>query len=114
MPLRQGPPQLMRVVVGTTGTVRMTSDLRIRFDYGSIVPWVRRIDGGIVAVGGRDGLVVRAPVPLHGRDHRTEAAFDVHEGDHLPFTLPGSARPTSAASVDDCGDPLVSQQRTEG
>ncbi len=80
MPVRQGPPMLVRVVVGRTGTVRMVSDLRMRFDYGSIVPWVRRIEGGLIAEGGRDGVVVRADVPMEGRDHRTEAVFDVSAG----------------------------------
>ncbi len=113
MPVRQGPPLLIRVVAGRTGTVRMVSDLRMRFDYGSIVPWVRRIEGGLVAVGGGDGLVVRADVPMQGRDHRTEAVFDVSAGDRLAFTMawftPGSSLPT----IDDCGDPLVKLARTE-
>ena len=113
MPVRQGPPLLVRVVVGHAGTVRMASDLRIRFDYGSIVPWVRRIDGATVAVGGADGLVVRAPVEMHGRDHRTEASFDVSPGDRLAFTMAWFPSAGQVPTVDDCGDPLVIQQRTE-
>ena len=113
MPVRQGPPLLIRVVAGRSGTVRMVSDLRMRFDYGSIVPWVRRIEGGLVAEGGRDGLVVRADVPMRGRDRRTEAAFDVSAGDRLAFTMAWFAPGSGVPSLDDCGDPLVKLARTE-
>jgi GH15 family glucan-1,4-alpha-glucosidase len=113
MPIRLGPPLLIRVVMGLSGTVRMHSDLRIRFDYGSIVPWVRRMDGGIVAIGGRDGLVVRAPVPMKGRDYRTEASFEVAEGDRLGFTMAWFRAEGPVPTVDQCGDPLVAMSRTE-
>ena len=45
MPPRSQEPNLVRIVVGTSGTVPMRLHLVIRPDYGSIVPWVRRIDG---------------------------------------------------------------------
>ncbi len=54
MPIREGAPSVIRVVEGRSGTVQMHTELRLRFDYGSIVPWVRHVDGGIVAVGGAD------------------------------------------------------------
>ena len=52
MPLRNGLPDLVRRVVGRNGSVPMRTELAVRFDYGSIVPWVRPDDGGIVAIGG--------------------------------------------------------------
>src|SRR5882672_5616189 len=54
MPLRDANPDIIRVVEGISGEVAMHMDLVIRFDYGSIVPWVRRFDGGILATGGPD------------------------------------------------------------
>ncbi len=36
---------VLRLVEGISGHVKMRSELRMRFDYGSIVPWVRRIGG---------------------------------------------------------------------
>ena len=42
MPLRERVPHLVRIVRCTRGHVRMATQLVIRFDYGSIVPWVRR------------------------------------------------------------------------
>ncbi len=113
MPVRQGPPMLVRVVMGRTGSVQMLGDLRMRFDYGSIVPWVRHIEGGLLAEGGRDGLVVRADVPLQGRDHTTEAVFEVSAGDRVAFTLAWFGAGAPAPTVDDCGDPLVTLHRTE-
>ena len=43
MPLRSGPPSLVRRVVGRSGQVPMHTEIIVRFDYGSIVPWVRHV-----------------------------------------------------------------------
>ncbi len=87
MPPRQGAPDLVRVVEGLEGDVPMHLDLVIRFDYGSIVPWVRTIDGVFSAVGGPDALTLWTPVPLHGVDLTTQAEFRVKAGDRVPFTM---------------------------
>ena len=87
MPPRDGLPDVVRVVRGEAGRVDMRTELVIRFDYGSIVPWVRRIDERTCAVGGPDGLCVATPVELHGEDLRTVAEFTVAEGDEIPFVL---------------------------
>ena len=59
MPPRSETPELLRMVVGTRGQVRMNLELVIRFDYGSMVPWVRRTDHGISAIAGPDMLGLR-------------------------------------------------------
>jgi len=87
MPPRGKAPDVVRVVEGIHGRVPMRMDLRIRFDYGSIVPWVRRVDGGIHAIGGPDSLWLRTPVETHGKDLSTVAEFTVAEGQQVPFTL---------------------------
>lgn len=67
MPLRTRGSHLVRLVVGKRGTVRMSTELIIRFGYGSFVPWVRRTDdGGLLAISGPDMLVLRTPVELRG------------------------------------------------
>jgi GH15 family glucan-1,4-alpha-glucosidase len=78
---------VVRIVSGQSGAVPMCMDLRIRFDYGSIIPWVRRIDGGISALAGPDALELRTPVPLHGENFRTVAQFTVRAGERVPFVL---------------------------
>jgi GH15 family glucan-1,4-alpha-glucosidase len=87
MPLRDGAPSLVRQVVGRKGTVPMALHLVLRFDYGSIVPWVRRIHGGIQAVAGPDAVVLYTPVELQGEDLTTVARFTVEEGQEVPFVL---------------------------
>src|SRR5215213_2233343 len=66
MPMRTEAIDLVRIVEGVEGRVSMRMDFALRFDYGSIVPWVRAIDGGIRAVAGPDTVYLRADVPLHG------------------------------------------------
>jgi GH15 family glucan-1,4-alpha-glucosidase len=87
MPTGRETSSLVRIVTGLRGRVEVEMDLAIRFDYGSIVPWVRRLDGDRVAVAGPDGLVLRTPIDVAGRGLRTVARFAVEEGDELPFTL---------------------------
>jgi GH15 family glucan-1,4-alpha-glucosidase len=87
MPPRGKAPDVVRVVEGVRGRVPMSMELIIRFDYGSIVPWVRSVSGALTAVGGPDALILRAGVPTHGRGLTTVAAFDVCEGQRVPFVL---------------------------
>jgi GH15 family glucan-1,4-alpha-glucosidase len=65
----------------------MRSTLRIRFDYGHIVPWVRRVDGERRAVAGPDALWFRGPIEAHGQDMATVSEFAVSKGDRLGFAL---------------------------
>ena len=65
----------------------MRLELVIRFDYGSVVPWVRRTDHGISAIAGPDMLGLRTEVPLRGEDFKTVATFTVAEGEKIPFDL---------------------------
>jgi GH15 family glucan-1,4-alpha-glucosidase len=87
MPPRQEDPDVARVVEGVHGRVRMRMELVIRFDYGSIVPWVRHRDNAIQAVAGPDSVWLRTPVPIEGRNLTTVAEFEVAEGERVPFML---------------------------
>jgi len=87
MPPRGEAPDVVRIVEGVQGSVPMRMDLTIRFDYGSIVPWVRRREGGLLAVAGPDALFLATPVDLFGRGFHTVAEFEVAEGERVPFVL---------------------------
>jgi GH15 family glucan-1,4-alpha-glucosidase len=87
MPLRERLPHLVRVVHGVRGSVRMATELVVRFDYGSIVPWVRKGNGGIIAVAGPDSVRLQSEVPLRGENLTTVGEFDVAEGQTLSFAL---------------------------
>ena len=80
-------PLLVRIVEGISGDVAMAMELVVRFDYGSIVPWVRRLDGAWQAVAGPDGLELRTPVELIGENLKTTAEFTVGRRDRIPFVL---------------------------
>ncbi len=77
MPPRTREPDLVRIVEGLRGQVPMRTDLTIRFDYGSIVPWVRRTDTGLQAVAGPDALYIDTDVDLHGENLHTVGDFTV-------------------------------------
>jgi len=87
MPIRGTDPDVVRIVTGVRGVVRMKTEIVLRFDYGSIVPWVRRVDRGIRATAGPDTVHIWTDAPLHGEDLRTVAEFEVREGERIPFTL---------------------------
>lgn len=87
MPPRGEAADLVRVVEGLSGRVRVRMDLVIRFDYGSVVPWIRRSDDGLVAIAGPDTLCLTTPVELHGEHMSTVAEFDVAAGEKVPFVL---------------------------
>lgn len=87
MPTHTRETDLVRVVRGNRGEVRMRMDLTIRFDYGSIVPWVTHIEGGLRAVAGPDTLLLYSDVPMHGEDFNTVAEFTVREGEEVSFVM---------------------------
>jgi GH15 family glucan-1,4-alpha-glucosidase len=87
MPPRQWDPDVARIVEGVRGRVPMRMELTIRFDYGSIVPWVRHIDGALHAVAGPDSVWLRTPVPVRGENWTSLADFTVAEGERVPFML---------------------------
>jgi GH15 family glucan-1,4-alpha-glucosidase len=109
MPPRGKAPDIVRIVEGLRGEVEMSSELVIRFDYGSTIPWVRRIEDARIAVAGPDALCFRTPVENRGENLRTIGEFTVREGDHVPFVLtwyPSNEQPPPAI------DPEVALQET--
>jgi GH15 family glucan-1,4-alpha-glucosidase len=103
MPPRGKAPDIVRIVEGLRGKVEMSSELVIRFDYGSTVPWVRRIADGRIAVAGPDGLCFRTPVENRGENMRTIGEFSVRKGDRVPFVLtwyPSNERPPRAIDAE--------------
>ncbi|MFC7385675.1 glycoside hydrolase family 15 protein [Sphaerisporangium rhizosphaerae] len=87
MPPRHANPDLVRVVECLSGSVEMGTLIRIRFDYGRIVPWVRRDDGLLQAIGGPDSVWLHSPVPLQGGDYAHKGNFRVSAGDRLAFVF---------------------------
>jgi GH15 family glucan-1,4-alpha-glucosidase len=88
MPPRDRTPDVIRLVEGIEGAVPMRMELVIRFDYGSIMPWVRRLaDGRLGAIAGADALVLASGVETHGEGPMTAADFVVRPGEQVSFAL---------------------------
>ncbi|GHD27195.1 glycoside hydrolase family 15 protein [Streptomyces galbus] len=89
MPQRDVAPDLVRIVEGVRGRVTVRSTLRLRFDYGAVVPWMRRADGHRVAIAGPDAVWLRTEphVRTWGEDFGTHSEFTVAEGERVAFVL---------------------------
>jgi GH15 family glucan-1,4-alpha-glucosidase len=78
---------LIRMLRGERGRVRLRTELIVRFGYGRMVPWVRRRDYGLLAIAGPDAVELHAGVQLHGEDLKSVSEFTVEAGGTVPFTL---------------------------
>ncbi|WGD36322.1 glycoside hydrolase family 15 protein [Lysinibacter sp. HNR] len=87
MPPREKAPDVIRIVEGVSGSVEMYSELKVRFDYGSIIPWVRHYAEHMYAVAGPDAIRFSSPIRNFGKNWATVANFTVQEGDRIPFVL---------------------------
>src|SRR5262245_56544832 len=88
MPPRGRNSDVVRVVRGDRGSVSMKTELILRFDYGSTVPWVNRLPGGTLrAIAGPNMVTLHTPVALRGVDLTTVGEFEVREGTTVPFVL---------------------------
>jgi GH15 family glucan-1,4-alpha-glucosidase len=111
MPPRGHNSDVVRLVRGDRGTVRMHMDLVLRFDYGTVIPWVSHLDDGTWrAFAGPDMVVLHTPVALEGKDFTTVAEFDVAAGDTVPFVLSyGESHKPPPREI----DPIASLEATE-
>jgi len=84
---------LVRIVEGRTGTVDMQLDLSLRFEYGSAVPWVTRLNhgSGVRAIVGPDQVVLQSDIKLHGFAMTTIASFTAEAGKRTRFVLTHAA-----------------------
>ena len=104
MPPRGGAADVVRIVEGISGSVPIAMDLRLRFDYGHVLPWVTHHSSGLKAIAGPDAVYLRSPVAVRGEDNTTVAEFSVTEGQRIPFVLtwaPGHHPEPPAGDPDD-------------
>jgi GH15 family glucan-1,4-alpha-glucosidase len=88
MPPRGKASDIVRLVRGVSGRVKLRMELVIRFGFGVDIPWVERTDdGALVAIAGPDMTVLRTPVETRGEGMTTVADFEVGEGETIPFVL---------------------------
>ena len=112
MPPRGKASDVVRLVRGISGRVKLRMQLVIRFGFGADVPWVKKNpDGsGLLAICGQDMTVLRTPVETRGEDLTTVADFEVGEGETVPFVLTYGP---SHLPVPDPIDPALALQETK-
>jgi GH15 family glucan-1,4-alpha-glucosidase len=112
MPQRETKPDIVRIVECLDGYVEMRTELVMRFDYGAVIPWVRRIDDEtLVAIAGPDGLVLRTPVTLDPQAMTHAAEFTVHKGERVPFVLTWFPSSEDPPGVVDAEEALASTEQ---
>ncbi|AWL94331.1 GH15 family glucan-1,4-alpha-glucosidase [Bradyrhizobium ottawaense] len=110
MPPRGKASDIVRLVRGVSGAVKMRMELVIRFGFGIDIPWVRRIDHSLMAIASQDMTVLRTPVEIRGEDLTTVADFEVKAGETVPFVLTyGPSHLEPPAPI----DPEIALQDTE-
>lgn len=87
MPPRGNAPDIVRIVEGVSGSVQMHGELTLRFDYGSVRPWVHHDGDQLLAVAGPDAVRLRTPAPTSGHEWSTASDFTISAGDRVPFVL---------------------------
>ncbi len=97
MPLSDERWDVVRIVEGVSGRITVQMELIVRFDYGSIVPWVHRTDDVLLITAGPDTLELTASTPVTGENMKTVAEFTVGEGDRQWFVL--NYRPSHLATL---------------
>ena len=111
MPPRGRNSDIVRLVRGERGRVRMRMELVLRFDYGRTVPWVTRMDDGALrAIAGPDLVTLHTPAPIRGEDLKTVAEFEVASGETMPFVL---THGSSHVAPPDAIDPEAALKATE-
>ncbi|MGH6741596.1 MAG: glycoside hydrolase family 15 protein, partial [Bradyrhizobium sp.] len=112
MPPRGKASDVVRLVRGVSGRVKLRMELIIRFGLGTDIPWVKKSEDGsaLLAICGQDMTVLRTPVQTHGEDFTTVADFEVGEGETVPFVLTYGP---SHLPVPEPVNPAIALQETE-
>ncbi len=111
MPFRSDHSEIVRLVIGTRGKLKMHTELVLRFGYGAVVPWVTRLeDGTLRAIAGPDMAVLRTPVYLKGEGMTTVGEFTIGRGDTIPLVLTYAR---SHKTPPEAVDPTASLEATE-
>jgi GH15 family glucan-1,4-alpha-glucosidase len=87
MPPRGEAPDIVRIVEGVRGKVDMVTELTVRFDYGSVLPWARQVDDGLSMVAGPDSVHLATEVTMRATERAHRGEFLVSAGERISFVL---------------------------
>jgi len=110
--------QLVRIVEGLEGQVKLAVEVQPRFGFGDIKPWLRQHDTDVfIAVGGENGLVICGDLGLKLHDkYSLGASISVVKGErrhlciqfsHPEFLDEGPKRLPDSQELDRCLDRTV-------
>ena len=91
MPVGGRRADVVRRVRGISGSVAMRQEFVVRFGYGEVLPWVRRVEGEdehLLVIAGPDAIVLRSSIALPEADgQRHTATFEVVAGDVVDLSM---------------------------
>lgn len=88
MPLRGEASDIVRIVEGKEGCVRVRSVLDLRFEYGQLRPMIRRVkDCEVSALAGPHAVVLRGTGRLEVDGSTIGCGFDLRPGERATFVL---------------------------
>ena len=91
MPVGDDRASIVRRVEGISGTVDMRQELEVRFNYGTVLPWMRRDPDPhgerLLAVAGPNALVLRGDNLPRAEDHKHVGRFTVAAGERVDMEL---------------------------
>jgi GH15 family glucan-1,4-alpha-glucosidase len=112
MPPSSDGSHIVRMVVGERGTVKMRTELVLRFGYGATVPWVTRIDDQTLqGIAGPDTVLVRSDILLRGENFKTVGSFTISAGETSSFVLSYLPLQALKSKPIDPGHALASTER---
>ena len=111
MPIRATHPVLIRRVSGLAGDVPTTMTAALRFDYGSMPPWVTGSGGTAVMYVGPDKVVLRSRSRLEIGGGSVSAAFVVRKGSQHDFVMSYGAAHEADPPAVDADDALAATER---
>ena len=91
MPPQTREADVFRLIEGVSGEVTLLSELKIRFDYGSILPWIKKTDRGICAVAGPESVYCFSDMRFEFSDETARSTFTVGAGQQATFQLSWSS-----------------------
>ena len=112
MPIRSGETSsIIRIVSGLEGTVALQSQLRLRFDYGSIAPWLSDKNGATTGQVGPDLVVIRSSLPLEHSEEAVSTRFELRAGERATFSVQHTSSTASEPGPVDA-DRLLTETKT--
>jgi GH15 family glucan-1,4-alpha-glucosidase len=114
MPPRGSASDVVRVVRGISGNVRFRSEFLVRFDYGSIIPWISRAEDAsteLHIVAGPDKLTLRTSIEFQRESDGMVGEFQVKAGEEVHFVLTYGASHLPIPRPIDVGVALADTQK---